>query len=75
MDPFDLELKQSIKNWANMQEPPSNGHARLLGAAAFWKGREEKTNHFHLPSLTGDVYSWLMVYSLKQGVAALRLVS
>jgi hypothetical protein len=74
MDPFDAELKQSLKNWANSQAPPANVRARLLGAANSNIGRDEKPNHFHLPSFNGDLYSWVLVYSMERGVSALRLV-
>jgi len=75
MDPFDAELKQSLKNWANKQTPPANGRARLLGAASSRPGQDEKSTHFHISSFPGDLYSWAMVYSLERGVSALRVVS
>jgi hypothetical protein len=75
MDPFDTELKQKMRNWANQQAPPTNGRARLMGAAASRIRPGERSSHAHLSSFPVDLYSWVMVYSMKRGVAALKIVS
>jgi hypothetical protein len=77
MDRFDLELKEILKNWAQKQVPPASGRNRLLSAAVQSSAgnRREKTNHFDVSSFPVDLYSWAMVYSMKRGVSALRVVS
>jgi hypothetical protein len=75
MDPFDAELKQSLKSWGAKQTPPANGRARLLGAVASLANQVERPAQFHFEGLPNEMFSWALVYSMERGVAALRLVS
>jgi hypothetical protein len=75
MDKKDDEIKQCLKSWINKHPPPANGRARLLGAAISSKASVLRPATLHFSQLPNPIFSWTMVYSLENGVSALRMVS
>jgi hypothetical protein len=75
MDKTDEEIKQCLKSWVNKHPTPANGRARLLGAVISSKASAYKPATLQFSQLPNPIFSWTMVYSLENGVSALRMVS
>lgn len=75
MDPFDANIRNSMRSWSARQPLPANGRARLMAAAVQHSPRPEQNSRFYKPALTDDLFSWVLLYSMERGVCALRTVS
>jgi len=75
MDHIDIELKQSLKRWADQQPLPSGGRSQLISAAASLQDERGKKTPQHLTQRPVDLISWTMVYCIDRQFSTGRLVS
>jgi hypothetical protein len=75
MDHIEIELKQSLKSWADQQPLPSGGRSQLISAAASIRDERGKNTPQNLTQKPVDLISWAMVYCIDRQFATGRLVS
>jgi hypothetical protein len=72
---MDTSLRHTLKNWANAQEPPTDGRARLLLLASTSSPKTAHVTSFRrferysqprVPSLDDDIFrgSWMLRLNL-----------
>ena len=74
MDSSETEIQRLMKNWAKQQVPPPNIKAKLIRAAIAPKKPLRISLSHPMPTISNELISWAMVYSLNQGAATLHIV-